>query len=611
MKIADNPFSNVHGFVVDHNLRENSTTEAISVAQQLRKLEVKAVVLPMRWKDEIRRGLHPPDLPNLESLARKYRYQLIGKNCSFLGINSLFFAHHSDDQYETILMRLLSGHGYRGLQGIRAANEIPECYEIHKVYKSGLIDDQHSDNPFLNFKPPSRLMKELRSAYRRNKIALDGLDFQSYYQSGPLEFGASMTRHRNQDVPYMAPLSCEDGGVTIYRPLLGFSKDRLIATCEANNVTWFEDATNKDPTLTTRNAIRYLVKHHDLPKALQKPSVLALSQRARRRIKQEEGEAQRILVRKSVIKDFDSNVGTLLVELPQFGPTGRKTLWTEARERARTPSRRIIVGVLVRKLIEYVTPEHTLPPLTNLDNVVDRLFPQFSYDPQLSQPPKAFSIAGVVFSPVPGPQSTKWFLSRAPYSTSKETPKRSLPKAPPSSKSPGAESPEQVHRHVSWRSWKGFKLWDGRFWIHISSCVNANFHIHPLHAEYLKPFRMALNPEQRARLERLLKYHAPGKVRYTLPAIYSVEPDPEGGESPIMTLLALPSLGIHIPGMERWIRYELRYRHVDLSLLSRWRGQNRRAILRSPHGESQRLRRIRLARAFHMAASKDVSQPIE
>ncbi|KAI9155369.1 putative tRNA(Ile)-lysidine synthase [Paramyrothecium foliicola] len=604
MKLGDYPFDHAHCFVVDHQLRENSADEAASVRQELRKLDLKTTVLNMRWDNERQRGLNPPDLPNVESLARTYRYRLLGRHCAHNGSKSLFFAHHRDDQYETVLMRILSGHGYRGLQGIREANEIPECYDLHRVYKSGLIDDQLSSNPFLSFKPPNRELKRLRWLYRRDvNRALSELLSRGLIQSGPLEFAEKRARALQQKMPYLTPLSTEDDGVTVFRPLLAFDKDRLIATCEANNVTWFEDVTNKDPTLTTRNAIRHLVTNHELPKALQKPAILNLCQRARKRVRVEESEAQRLLARKSVIKDLDSNVGTLTVELPRLGarmPTHR-TLWAEARERARTPHRRTTAAILIRKLIEYVTPEDTLPPLTSLDNAVDRLFPQLSQNSPL--PAKAFSIAGVLFSPTSNQHSANWFLSRAPYSSSQTLPMKHLSAPPLSTRAEHANPPEQVSRHVAWRGWKSFKLWDGRFWVMVHSCVHASFYLHPLYAEHLKSFRMALPQSQRDRLERLLKYHAPGKVRYTLPALYSVEPgksegDPEMDNPETFTLLALPSLGIHLPGMERWVRYEIRYRHVDLTLLGRQTmGQYlSRMKYRHLQSKSRRLRGRRLAR---------------
>ncbi|GFP57203.1 tRNA(Ile)-lysidine synthase [Trichoderma asperellum] len=311
IKIADNPAESAFAIVVDHKLREESSQEASRVTQELKRIGLKSVIKPLNWREQRWNGIEPTTLPNVESLARTMRYQALGSTCRYLQVPSLFFAHHQDDQYETVLMRLLAGHGYRGLQGIREANAIPECYELHHVYKSGLLDDQMQKFPFLSFRPPTREMKRLRFILKDDKKAESWDQIQSYFNldDASTRFPGHLSRDFDPSIPYLTPLQSEDGGVMIYRPLLEFDKGRLIATCETNGVRWFEDRTNTDPTLTTRNAIRKLTRVHTLPKALQKPSVLALAHRSRQRAQLEEAEAHRLLIRENVIKDFDPNAG--------------------------------------------------------------------------------------------------------------------------------------------------------------------------------------------------------------------------------------------------------------------------------------------------------------
>jgi len=99
-------------------------------------LDIKTQVLKITWPKQ-----EPPaHLPNFESLARRYRFRLLGKACSDLGINSLLLAHHEDDQAETIMMRLTYGHGLKGLLGIRNPAGMPECYGLHGVHESGGLD---------------------------------------------------------------------------------------------------------------------------------------------------------------------------------------------------------------------------------------------------------------------------------------------------------------------------------------------------------------------------------------------------------------------------------------------------------------------------------------
>ncbi|KXH63501.1 PP-loop family protein [Colletotrichum salicis] len=71
--------------------------------------------------------------------------------------------------------------------------------------------------------------------------------------------------------------------------------------------------------------------------------------------------------------------------------------------------------------------------------------------------------------------------------------------------------------------------------------------------------------DRRAEFEGILKRFAPGKVRYTLPALYAVNRDEQTGEE-VLRMLALPTLGVGLPGLERWVQYEVRYRKVDMGL---------------------------------------------
>ncbi|KAM5348596.1 hypothetical protein ACJ41O_008420 [Fusarium nematophilum] len=587
-KIADNPAFGALAIVIDHQLRDGSDAEALRVAKELRKLELKASVTPLTWKDEKRAGLDPRQLPNVEGLARTYRYRTLGNHCNFLGATSLFFAHHRDDQYETVLMRLLGGHGYRGLQGIREANSIPECYDLHGVYKSGLIDDQLKSQPALSFRPAVREMRRLRSMFRDEKLAepWDHLQSRIKLESLVERYPGAVHVDKDRDVPYLKPLDVEDGGVMIYRPLLEFDKDRLIATCEANKIPWFEDHTNKDPTLTTRNAVRHLVRNHELPRALQKPAILALANRSKQRTKSEEAEAHRYLVREGVIKEFDPNAGTLLIQFPTprafKGRRKRRSLKLD--NEPRKGHRKRVMTIAVRKLVDFVTPEYHLPPLNSLENVVNRLIPNLGPDRPGHSVPKAFAMSGVMFDPIVSGSSVKWFLSRAPYTSSQPLPTAKLQGALENRIRPTKEEvQENDDGSLSFRGsgWKKAKMFDGRFWIRIGYNNRPMFQVQPFRPEHAKAFRKALPPMRRARLEKLLKHYAPGKVRYSLPALYGLERERDHYSQHVtttLTLLALPTLGIHIPGLERWVRYVVRYKKVDMTLLGHHPREERRPL---------------------------------
>ncbi|TDZ25294.1 tRNA(Ile)-lysidine synthase [Colletotrichum orbiculare MAFF 240422] len=634
VKLADNPLSRISALVIDHGLRPGSDVEAREVAKELRKLKhISPVMDAINWKREGVEG-DPAAAPNLESIARRARYRRLGSNCRSLHIESVFLAHHEDDQYETVLMRLLAGHGSRGLRGMMAAGGIPECADIHGVHESGHVDDQARRQPLVSFRPKRKELKFMR------RDLLDEMDWELY--AAEVRAGLQMGWHES---PYiddaepvllhsakvraraaalaeahkMARIKTEDAGVMLYRPLLGFSKDRLVATCEKNGVKWFEDATNADKTLTMRNAVRYMARNHELPEALKKESILRLSARCDARARSQEDEAER-WIRRTVKGDFQPNVGTLVATLPSLAvrTPRRRRLDSGKRREARLAHRRVIAALIVRKMVSFVSPEKQLAQLSTLQTVVSRLFPALD-DTEGSGPKRAFNQNSVLFIPVEGSEANQWYLVREPYPalrplpevtyfTTSSMPTRRHPQFPPNpQRQPGGEGdaggdgkvpPEPVLSHgerlqklhreplpdlVSaakpWHSWQRFQIWDGRYWIRVRGRVRSVFRIAPFLPQHAKAFREALNKagekwgkkdldSPRLWYEWLLKTYAPGKVRYTLPALYAVNKDEETGEE-VLRMLALPTLGIRLPGLDRWVRTEVRYRKVEWGLLER------------------------------------------
>ncbi|KXT03292.1 hypothetical protein AC578_4815 [Pseudocercospora eumusae] len=206
------------GYIVDHGYRPESSDEAQKVARELTRLGLRPKVLKLDWSSY---G-DPKSVPNFESVARRLRYQAIGRECFRVRIPSVLVAHHADDQAETILTRMNQKYYGHGLKGIKTRGKFPECEGIYGVDGSG--------DPY---------------------------------------FPASGN----------VCMAVERGGLVVHRPLLNYSKDDLIAICEELDVNWTEDHTNADRTLTLRNAIRHLNKQDCLPAALQKKSLLALSTR--------------------------------------------------------------------------------------------------------------------------------------------------------------------------------------------------------------------------------------------------------------------------------------------------------------------------------------------
>lgn len=105
----------LYAFIVDHQLRPESTAEARSVKQALGNLGIKAEILT--WHHEtIATAIHKQ--------ARAARYDLLLSACKSYGIKHLLLAHQREDQAETILMRLAKGSGLHGLSGMAAASTV-------------------------------------------------------------------------------------------------------------------------------------------------------------------------------------------------------------------------------------------------------------------------------------------------------------------------------------------------------------------------------------------------------------------------------------------------------------------------------------------------------
>ena len=93
-------------FIVDHKMRAESTKEAKFVKNLLRKYSINAQILT--WM-----GKKPST--NIQSQARKKRYELIFKECDRFKIKNILLGHHQDDVLENFFMRLLRGSGLKGL----------------------------------------------------------------------------------------------------------------------------------------------------------------------------------------------------------------------------------------------------------------------------------------------------------------------------------------------------------------------------------------------------------------------------------------------------------------------------------------------------------------
>ncbi|KAI9795421.1 MAG: hypothetical protein M1835_005842 [Candelina submexicana] len=517
-------------FVVDHKARVGSETEAYDVASRLNTMGLPSQVLTLQWPP----GVNPAELTNFESRARTLRYQALGLACRDQGIGSLLLAHHEDDQAETVLMRLADGHTGIGLQGIQSSTEIPECFGIHGVHRSSTVSHQGV----------ARGHKQL------SKVNLDNAGYGN-----------------SQDE---AVIGLERHGIKVYRPLLSFSKKRLEATCLRLGTTWTEDVTNKDPTLGPRNVARSLLEQGRLPRALQKPSLLTLAAKTMFKVVECTTIAEKEFA-KCQILILDLRSGGMIVRLPRrnFAVKSLPEEYT-GNEIGR---RKFIFASLLRRIIDLITPlEKTT--LHGMALGVDHIFPELGkveyndLDRHLLDP--AISVAGVNFqrlvSPLPESDPRKshkanaldpdyiWMLTRQPptasfresYFITIPPTNNSLPQAPTNS-----SRPNPVQPRPGWSSWH---LFDGRYWIQVLNNTSHSITLRFFAEADTKPFRLSLSNKTRRHFDAMIKAVAPGKVRYTLPALV-------GGDGLVW---ALPSIGVARDGLEGKCQWEIRYKKIDI-----------------------------------------------
>lgn len=95
---------------VNHQLREESVIEAAYLKNYCQEGKIPYYYTEWTTTDKT---------TNIEARARKFRYDFFSETMNQEGCSSLFTAHHSDDQAETILMKLTRGSSLKNLVGIK------------------------------------------------------------------------------------------------------------------------------------------------------------------------------------------------------------------------------------------------------------------------------------------------------------------------------------------------------------------------------------------------------------------------------------------------------------------------------------------------------------
>ncbi|KAJ9638656.1 hypothetical protein H2204_004132, partial [Knufia peltigerae] len=461
-------------FIVDHKAREGSREEAEFVAGELDKLGIANHILTISWPGTSK----PSQLSDFENRAREYRYRLIAKAAIGRNIRHLFVGHHQDDQFETILMRLLRNAptGFLGLQGMAAETAIPCCESVRGA---------HEWPGYESF-----------SQWIRNGDTNTDLRQAELASASDINFQKLVTMPRPQ-------------GLLVHRPLLDFPKSRLVEVCDTHHINYVRDKTNNDPTLTMRNAVRYLRSNHVLPQALRTNSILGLGRWAQDRTQALVKRGTNLLNTLQDLK-FDLRSGALTVRIPRdFILACEDDPEATANALARLTN---VVSFQPRDSVPTVIPWQNLHEFRqqNLSQkshsmTVQRAFLQRLTDHALREE------GGVV-----------WRLSRPPMRAAEielATTKFTVPERYE------MESAIQKENHcltLGQRGlWSAWLLWDHRYWIRIRTKD-----IHTLDQIEIRPFQKKneLNlqhnlGDDRYVFQKVFAKVAPGKLRYTLPVL--------------------------------------------------------------------------------------------
>ena len=164
-------------FIIDHKLRKGSTNEAKQVKKILNNFEIKSEILT--WQ-----GKKPSN--NIQSAARKKRYDLFFKKCKQLNINNVVIGHHLDDLFENFFIRMTRGCGLKGLISLEKKTEIGNISLIRPLLNFNKKDLEFISKNVFNFfikDPSNENIKYTRTRFRKliNEFKNNGLDKQKLF----------------------------------------------------------------------------------------------------------------------------------------------------------------------------------------------------------------------------------------------------------------------------------------------------------------------------------------------------------------------------------------------------------------------------------------------
>lgn len=306
---------------------------------------MESEILPLKWSEDVH------SVTAFETLARRLRFQALGRACRRNRIEALLTGHHRDDNVETTIWRLACGAPVSGLAGIPAMARMPECHGMFGV----------------------------------SEVAT------------PRRPGSARESRSKSSTPSLAHT-----GLVICRPLLEFPKADLEQLCRDNDIPFVSDPTNFDPTLTPRNAVRAMRRSGRLPRALEEPSITSLISSSQSRLRAVTNESNTLLSKCRVL-EFSPAVGSLTVEFPPASS------YSSLHSDILALTLRRITEVVAPQ------PENHFPAQAYLFAATNHVFPRENNLPSSSgkgRPP--FTAGDVMFRPIED-NPNAWNLSRQPY----------------------------------------------------------------------------------------------------------------------------------------------------------------------------------------------------
>ena len=155
----------LRALVIDHGLRPSSSAEANLTCKRLTDWGIKA---------RVERISSPPPQSGIQAWARPHRYGLLWRDAAADGA-SIVLGHHSDDQAETVQMRLGRGSGLEGLRGMERRSfykGLALCRPFLGLAKQDLLD--YAKRQGIDFiTDPSNIMQR----FERSRLRTSAADF--------------------------------------------------------------------------------------------------------------------------------------------------------------------------------------------------------------------------------------------------------------------------------------------------------------------------------------------------------------------------------------------------------------------------------------------------